>query len=93
MMLCKADFEELFPELRRVKKEETPGPSMECVSRWEDDGGAPVSVRPPGREHSRSQFANPMFAVLLGMAAIHSAMQLGKIAMPPRPQELPSVIR
>lgn len=45
MMICKADFEELFPETFR-KQEDHPagGPDAASLSRWEDDGGRTVSL-------------------------------------------------
>ncbi len=46
MMLCKADFEELFPETFKLNQCHVapivagdPGPA--CLARWEDDGGRP----------------------------------------------------
>lgn len=44
MMICRADFEELFPECfasDTPKRGETKpvGPSDTCMARWEDDGG------------------------------------------------------
>ena len=41
MMICKADFEELFPELFQPSDmvSSVPGPSVKCLARWEDDGG------------------------------------------------------
>lgn len=50
MMICDADFEELFPDL--FQPEPAPGmqpiakgPSAECIARWEDDGGLPGAPR------------------------------------------------
>lgn len=47
MMICKADFEELFPDL--FQPEPAPAthqtakpPSTACIARWEDDGGLPL---------------------------------------------------
>ncbi len=44
MMICKADFEELFPALFQPEPVLAPcpkaqGPSSECIARWNDDGG------------------------------------------------------
>lgn len=44
MMLCKADFEEIFPKLFKPNQRplaETPAAanSPACIARWEDDGG------------------------------------------------------
>lgn len=44
MMLCKADFEELFPDLFKPIRHPVEGttadaPSAACIARWEDDGG------------------------------------------------------
>ncbi|MBL3702116.1 hypothetical protein GI582_05320 [Sulfitobacter sp. BDSS02] len=51
MMIGKADFERLLPEIFRVRDNEslTGQPSAECVARWEDDGGrtAPAKTPPP----------------------------------------------
>lgn len=46
MMLCKADFEELFPDLFRPKYIEPSAarPSARCLARWEDDGGRTTSA-------------------------------------------------
>lgn len=35
MMICNADFDELFP----AAASEVPEPSAACIARWEDDGG------------------------------------------------------
>jgi len=84
MMLCKADFEELFPELFKQNPRAAAQPSVDCVARWEDDGGAPAVInRVPTRRPWPAQAAAPMVAALFGVAAIHSAMQFGKVAMPP----------
>ena len=50
MMLCKADFEEIFPELFEPNQRplsETPveTSSPACIARWEDDGGRPNEMR------------------------------------------------
>ena len=44
MIICKADFEELFPEIFAPEPHLSPKlkvhqPSAECLRRWEDDGG------------------------------------------------------
>ncbi len=62
MMICEADFEELFPD-RFGPKEIDPSaatPSASCLARWEDDGGRttsadiiPLSHRRPIREARR----------------------------------------
>ncbi len=46
MMICKADFEELFPELFRPSDMErsVAEPSAKCLARWEDDGGRTTST-------------------------------------------------
>ena len=46
MMVCKADFEELFPELLRLRDMErlVAEPSAKCLARWEDDGGRTTST-------------------------------------------------
>ncbi len=58
MMICDADFEELFPTIfrRGPHAANNLGPSADCVARWEDDGGRPAlmmreasTVRPPAR--------------------------------------------
>lgn len=84
MMLCKADFEELFPELFEQPRRTPALPSADCVARWEDDGGAPaVMNRTATSRPWPAQAAAPMVAAVFGLAAIHSAMQFGKVAMPP----------
>ncbi len=53
MMICKADFEELFPECFASQiqiRHEAAAPSQACIARWEDDGG----FYGPAFEHSRS---------------------------------------
>ncbi len=46
MMICKADFEELFPELFRPSDmvKSVAEPSAKCLARWEDDGGRTTSA-------------------------------------------------
>lgn len=44
MMICNADFEELFPALFRpapvsASAMPQPAPNASCIARWEDDGG------------------------------------------------------
>ncbi|KAA8606069.1 hypothetical protein AL036_16185 [Salipiger aestuarii] len=65
MMICKADFEELFPDLLgpKVRRPSAAGPSAECVARWEDDGGRttsaniiPLPRRRPIQEARRGSF-------------------------------------
>ncbi len=60
MMICRADFEELFPEIfqprhRPAAINVADAPSPACVARWEDDGGrAPIRTR---RQEMRSACA------------------------------------
>ena len=76
MMLCKADFEELFPELFEPQVSARPAlPSDDC--------GAPAPIAGKRSRSWQGYAASPMVAALLGLAAIHSAMQLSKVAMPP----------
>lgn len=65
MMVCKADFEELFPELFRPSDMErsVAEPSGKCLTRWEDDGGRttsaniiPLPHRRPIQEARRGSF-------------------------------------
>lgn len=57
MMICRADFEELFPETFRPTPKSDSGQSRteECLARWEKDGGRPsvrarvFAERPPNR--------------------------------------------
>ena len=67
MMICAADFEELFPDLFQPEHVRTaPWPakaaSAECIARWEDDGGLHVS--PSSRDRTapvrRRAFGNHM---------------------------------
>lgn len=84
MKLCRADFEELFPELFEPQVSATlAAPSDGCVARWEDDGGAPAPIVGERNKSWRGYATSPIVAVLLGLAAVHSAMQLSKVAMPP----------
>ena len=63
MMICKADFDELFPDL--FQAEPAPAlhrmaklPSAECIARWEDDGGLPLPANRtrPATSDRRSQY-------------------------------------
>lgn len=54
MMICNADFEELFPDLFQTEPDpavqQVAGePSVECIARWEDDGGRHLGPRAPLR--------------------------------------------
>lgn len=58
-MLCRADFEELFPDLFKPELEPVPAvrqiaksPSAECIARWEDDGGLHAPLAPQDRTAS-----------------------------------------
>jgi hypothetical protein len=55
MMICKADFEELFPELFQPSDMESsvPGPSVKCLARREDDGGRTTSANIIPLRHRR----------------------------------------
>lgn len=46
MMICKADFEDLFPELflPRDTESSVAEPNTESVARWEDDSGRATSA-------------------------------------------------
>jgi len=78
-MICRADFEELFPEIFRP----TPmsgsrqSPTEECLARWEDDGGRP-SVRAPeySRNVRRADWPDPMLNLAMGMAMINTAVHM-----------------
>ncbi len=70
MMLCKADFEELFPSLFKTK-DHTLGEAQlssgnDCISRWKDDGGSVLAL--PAREHAPALHAG--LAVVKMSAAI-----------------------
>ncbi len=56
MMICKADFEELFPELFRPSDLErsVAEPGAKCLARWEDDGGRTTSTNIIPLPHRRS---------------------------------------
>jgi hypothetical protein len=59
MMICKADFEELFPHLFTVAQRTHPKtivkrPNEACLRRWEDDGGHPGTASYP-REPENSR--------------------------------------
>ncbi|MBK0328411.1 hypothetical protein I5535_14065 [Rhodobacteraceae bacterium F11138] len=54
MMICAADFEELFPDLFApepafVVRPAANAPSAECIARWEDDGGSHAEIAPSRR--------------------------------------------
>lgn len=63
MMLCKADFEQLFPksfaaEHRPVQSSyaqaATSVPSAKCIARWEDDGGTAIpATRPVNHQYAK----------------------------------------
>ena len=55
MMICKADFEELFPELFRPSDmvRSVAEPSAKCLARWEDDGGRTTSANIIPMPHRR----------------------------------------
>lgn len=55
MMICKADFEDLFPEifLPRDIGGSTAEPSAACLARWEDDGGLATSVETTPQHNRR----------------------------------------
>lgn len=60
MMICAADFEELFPDLFQPEHVHAAtgrakAPSAECIARWEDDGGKHVPSAPRGRTASVSR--------------------------------------
>ena len=57
MMICNADFDELFPATARAGDRATPAPGSRspdqtCLARWEDDGGRTRPVRPPRSRRS-----------------------------------------
>ena len=59
MMICKADFDELFPNLFAEDSRTRPqtiakGPNDTSLRRWEDDGGHPGSASQP-REPKNSR--------------------------------------
>ena len=65
MMISKADFGELFPELFRPSDMErsVAEPSAKCLARWEDDGGRttsaniiPLAHRRPIQDARRGSF-------------------------------------
>ncbi len=58
MMICKVDFEEIFPEMfkpeqSQVASPNAPGPRTPCSDRWEDDGGRTHPNRRKLNEMSR----------------------------------------
>ncbi|SMC95513.1 hypothetical protein SAMN06295998_1137 [Primorskyibacter flagellatus] len=70
MMICKADFEELFPDLFKpepvaeTRQTANPAtlvtsPSAGCFARWEDDGGqeVPAKLRRRAVSSARPQYA------------------------------------
>ncbi len=51
MMLCKADFDELFPNMfdpgqRPLAALSSAAPDIACITRWEDDGGRTLAIQP-----------------------------------------------
>jgi len=82
MMICKADFAELFPHL--FLPEPAPAahpmasaPPVECMARWEDDGGRilPASRHGQAMPGRKSQYAfdMPAFARVGAMTATMTA--------------------
>lgn len=83
MMISRADFEELFPELFQPEPEfeptlaapaKTKGASAECIARWEDDGGRSLSADPKRRAVSDRSYqfgyGMPAFARAAAMPAV-----------------------
>ena len=67
MMICNADFEDLFPHLFKPEpafaaRQKTTSPSASCIARWEDDGGQSKPATRPSQVVSerRSQFGSDM---------------------------------
>ena len=67
MMICKADFEDLFPHLFKPEptlpaRKKAKTPSASCIARWEDDGGRskPATRSSLVASGRRSQFGSDM---------------------------------
>lgn len=89
MMICKADFEELFPTIFPTKPKAAPAakmaaPSAACIDRWESDGGR-VLPKPPrkntpdaGLKGRDTGAPDPMkaFVVLPAVAAYGAALNM-----------------
>lgn len=76
MMICDADFEELFPNLFQPEHADTvqptaKAPSAECIARWEDDGGQHGAPAPQGRT---SPVRRPAFGYGMGRMATAGAI-------------------
>ncbi len=59
MMICDADFDELFPNLTSPERRDVPAhearaPNETCIARWEDDGGK-ASPFPPRHVTTRTR--------------------------------------
>ena len=55
MMICRADFEDLFPLMFQPEDNDwVAEPSALSVARWEDDGGRPAPVELTGRPATTS---------------------------------------
>ncbi|SMX48783.1 hypothetical protein [Maliponia aquimaris] len=80
MMICKADFEELFPHLFQPDPAPAPAPapalapasrrmarsaSVECLARWENEGGTvqPATGQPRTAAGRRPQYGSDMSAL------------------------------
>ncbi len=51
MMICDADFDELFPPMAQPKRQNVRArrpvtPGKPCIARWEDDGGRTSHILP-----------------------------------------------
>lgn len=78
MMICKADFEDLFPDQFRpepapVTYQSAKSAAAECIARWEDDGGrslpAPRRARTASARIAQHGSDMPAFARAGAMAA------------------------
>ena len=88
MRICKADFEELFPETFRAKENlRIRKPEIACINRWEDDGGrtALLPQRPvasvPKPDYHVEQWPDPRrtgvaMALMPAIAALGAAQAM-----------------
>lgn len=90
MMICKADFKELFPECFTTQIQircETAAPSQACIARWEDDGGrfgrdiAHSETQDQRPQCAEGDFPNPRLEAIRWATTVNSLAFSGLLRM------------